>query len=365
MDAVIKAASTAVPDVSLIMAAYNAEACLGAAMESILAQPGIVLELIIVDDASTDQTLHQAATCQHPAVTVLALPQNSGAAVARNLAISRARADWVCIFDADDIMKPGTLAPYFHTVTRQPGVFWGYCGLELMSAAGAPLGAFMATPFDPIKLLQVNYIPHPMSLFRRDVFEQVGGYAAELRRSEDYDLWLRLAELGDPFFFEPCGVLYRQGAEPFHRQDMNDRVRIRLRERLAMPAAPLQAARRCLLAHGQALLDAQAARQWSEVLNHARALTQMDVDSLGLDQLAIEALIALGRLQDAFIIAVERLQSPSLARQAVRDQWIWLTQTAMDLAMRLDHQAALKGLRDYVALNPGLNREPALTRPGT
>jgi len=99
------------PDVSIVIAAWNAEATLGAAIESALAQT-VPVEVLVVDDASTDATgaIARAAADRDGRVRALASGTNGGPGAARNLALAHARAPWIAPLDADDSMAPGRLA---------------------------------------------------------------------------------------------------------------------------------------------------------------------------------------------------------------------------------------------------------------
>ncbi len=97
---------------TVIIAAWNSENCLRASVESALAQSGVSLEIIVVDDCSTDGT-HAVASelaAVHPQVRVLSQPCNGGPAAARNAALAVATGTWVAVLDADDTFRPGRLS---------------------------------------------------------------------------------------------------------------------------------------------------------------------------------------------------------------------------------------------------------------
>lgn len=99
-------------DVSVLIAAYRAEATLRRAVDSALHQPGCRVEVIVIDDASPDGTLAlaQAMAADDPRLRVLAAPRNAGPAAARNLGLDVARGRHALVLDADDFMEPGRLA---------------------------------------------------------------------------------------------------------------------------------------------------------------------------------------------------------------------------------------------------------------
>jgi glycosyltransferase involved in cell wall biosynthesis len=96
------------PDVSFLIACYNARAYLGDAVRSALGQAGATVEVIVVDDHSSDDSLaiaHALASTDRR-VRVLQTPTNAGPAAARNLAIAAARGTWLAVLDADDLIEP-------------------------------------------------------------------------------------------------------------------------------------------------------------------------------------------------------------------------------------------------------------------
>lgn len=97
-------------DVSVITAAWNAEATITQAIISALSQSGVSVEVIVADDASTDATGHVVQGFGNPRVRYLRIEANGGPAAARNAAIAQARGRWIAILDADDTMIPGRLA---------------------------------------------------------------------------------------------------------------------------------------------------------------------------------------------------------------------------------------------------------------
>lgn len=101
-----------VPDVSVIIAAWNARSTLPRAIESVLAQKTATCEVIVIDDASTDDTLAcaQSFADKHQNVLALANPVNGGPAVARNLGLSQASGTYVTVLDSDDFLEPDRLS---------------------------------------------------------------------------------------------------------------------------------------------------------------------------------------------------------------------------------------------------------------
>ncbi len=97
-------------DVTVIIAAWNAERTIRAAVESALAQAGVAIEVVVVDDASDDGTAALVRSIDDPRLAVHRLECNAGPAAARNVAIDAARGRWIAVLDADDTILPGRLS---------------------------------------------------------------------------------------------------------------------------------------------------------------------------------------------------------------------------------------------------------------
>jgi succinoglycan biosynthesis protein ExoO len=96
------------PDVSFVVAAYNAGPFIEAAIASALAQTGVTIEVIVVDDASSDDTpaIVAVVAAKDPRVTLIRRTSNGGPSVSRNEAMRKARGAWIAVLDADDLIAP-------------------------------------------------------------------------------------------------------------------------------------------------------------------------------------------------------------------------------------------------------------------
>ncbi|MBN1670868.1 MAG: glycosyltransferase [Kiritimatiellae bacterium] len=342
----VRAAKVRRPGVSIVMPVRNADRYVRAAVESILAQTGITFEVIAVDDDSRDASAEELLSIRDDRLTVLSLSRKMGISRTRNIGSQHARAAWLCVFDADDLMLPETLAPYFAAVTAREDAFWGYCGLTLVDAGGAPLGARMRNPFDLLKLLQKNIIPHPMALVRRDVFVEAGGYDEDLPVGADYDLWLRLLEQGDPVFFDETCVQYRQHKGNISKTaDTSARVRSLLDHRVLYPHPdPHQERRRVLLRHALLLLDAAAGRRWREVIVHGSVLMDGGVLGFELDRHISEALRALGHRREALNVALMWVEKLSRGQRLLPYESVWTLCQALSVAAELQDSRVISAL---------------------
>ncbi|RFZ87425.1 glycosyltransferase family 2 protein [Shinella sp. WSJ-2] len=106
------------PDVSVVIAAYNAAETIERAIRSALAQQGVIVEVIVADDCSTDATRATVATLGDPAVRLVALERNRGPGGARNAGFTAACGRWIAVLDADDTMQPDRLCRMISAAER-------------------------------------------------------------------------------------------------------------------------------------------------------------------------------------------------------------------------------------------------------
>jgi glycosyltransferase involved in cell wall biosynthesis len=181
------------PLVSVIMPVHNAAPYLAAAVGSILGQRLGDLELIVVDDASTDGSAEIARGFSDPRVRFFRSEQPLNAAGARNLALAEARAEFVAFLDADDLAAPDRLDRQVAVLRRDPAVGVVASRMILIDERGDSGGVvFRAPPDDEIPgmLLFANCLALSSVTLRRALLEP---FRPELAPAEDYDLWTRLA----------------------------------------------------------------------------------------------------------------------------------------------------------------------------
>jgi|CXWL01.1.fsa_nt_gi hypothetical protein len=190
------------PDVSVVIPLYDQGHYLREAIDSVVAaSAGVAVEVIVVDDHSTDRSLDDARAiaddlCWFP-ITIIARAANGGLAMARNTGFAAARAPYVLALDADNVLYPTGLARLAEHLDKAPDdVVAAYGLLERFDERGA-LGLTSHLPWDVDLLVHGAYID-AMALFRRESWSELGGYAADdgIYGWEDYDLWLRAAEHG-------------------------------------------------------------------------------------------------------------------------------------------------------------------------
>jgi glycosyltransferase involved in cell wall biosynthesis len=178
------------------MPALNAEQTLAAAVDSVLGQKGIDLELIAIDDGSTDATFAKLTAVGDPRLKVLTEP-NAGPATARNRGVAAASGDLIAFIDADDVWLPGKAVLLAAALNRRPASALAYCWTEHIDEDGRYLCTdrhvrFAGDVYED--MLTHNFIDTVSAVvLRKSAFEAVGGFDESLLVAEDWDLYLRLA----------------------------------------------------------------------------------------------------------------------------------------------------------------------------
>ena len=183
---------------SVIVSLYNYEGHIEAALDSVAAGAFRDFELIVVDDASTDDSLGRALLWagRHPDVAALVLRQrsNRGLAHARNTGLDFARGEFVFILDADNEVYPHCLDRLVEALDADPGAAFAYGMSERFDDDGSH-GLVSVGGWNPRRLRQVNHID-AMAMIRTEALHEMDGYTSDERLHgwEDYDLWCGMAE---------------------------------------------------------------------------------------------------------------------------------------------------------------------------
>ncbi|HXH97494.1 MAG TPA: glycosyltransferase family A protein [Gaiellaceae bacterium] len=187
------------PLVSVIMAAYNAELYVAAALESVLAQDWDPFEVVLVDDGSTDRT---GEIVQAFSGVRYVRQENAGPSAARNAAVEHARGELVANCDADDLLPPTRLRLQAEFLLQHPDVGAVFGRQEWLNAPD-----WMAR--DAV-YGDVDGIPLSSVMFRRAVLADLGGYDTTFTHGEDMDFLIRMRERGIRYEVLPEIVLYRR-----------------------------------------------------------------------------------------------------------------------------------------------------------
>ena len=194
--------------VSIIIPAYNAARYLSEAVNSALHQTYSDVEIIVVDDGSTDNIKDIARPYREAGKIQYIYQENKGLSAARNTGIRAARGEYIAFLDSDDLFLPDKLEKQVRYLEEHPACDICYCNLKHFYEE------------EPDRMLQLQYryysgadaFPHllwknfinPLSVvLRRSVFDHYGYFNESMRRSEDWDMWVRAAYRGARFDFLP------------------------------------------------------------------------------------------------------------------------------------------------------------------
>jgi GT2 family glycosyltransferase len=242
--------------VSVIMPAYQAEATVGAAVSSVLWQSYGNVELVVVDDGSTDGT---SAVVRGFGSRVRLIEQpHAGVVAARNRAMEESTGELLSFCDSDDVLFPNHVEALVACHRRHGGIvtanaLWFYPN-GVRPGRTVHRGRFPTPHEQRMTILQRNFVS-PMSIFRRQLLGEVGGFDAEFEAAEDFAFWLKAIFAGHRIALQPRPLaLYRWSASGLsgqretvdaavrrvleraaERDDLTEDERAYLRLRLSMP----------------------------------------------------------------------------------------------------------------------------------
>lgn len=196
--------------VSVVIPCYNQARFLGEAIQSVLGQTHRCVEVIVIDDGSRDD--FAAAVAPFPGIKYFR-QQNQGVSAARNAGLKASRGRYVLFLDADDRLLPESVSIGVKSLESHPdcAFVWGQC--RHCNQAGEPIPA-QSKPLIKdnhyVNLLRTNYIRTPgVVMYRRAVFDAVGGFDPDLHGGEDYDLHLRIARRFPVYCHNRVVLVYR------------------------------------------------------------------------------------------------------------------------------------------------------------
>jgi|GEM_PF-6028891 len=241
--------------VSVVIPCYGQAQYLSLAVASVVAQTYANWEIVVVNDGSPDDTSAIVAgfAALYPDRRIRLIEQeNAGLSNARNAGLRVARGRYLLPLDADDALDPTFLARTVEILEREPGVSIVHTDVAIF---GARRGIWStARPFDVTNLANENGLAYA-SLYRREVWEKVGGYRANMTAGyEDWDFWLSAAAAGLRAQHVPEALmLYREksGASMLveaRRHDAALRARLMLNHPQLYPGEQLEGATRTLAA---------------------------------------------------------------------------------------------------------------------
>lgn len=182
------------PTVSVLMAVYNTpENFINSSIASIIGQSLQDLELVIIDDGSDESTscLLRAWAKQDPRIRLHKLPTNVGLTKALNIGLQLVKGTYVARQDSDDISSNNRLASQKRFLESHPEFDAAGTDTLLIDSVGNPIGSVKIDPALE-NLAQRNLLVHGSMIFRRSVFNELGGYNETMKLAQDYELYLRM-----------------------------------------------------------------------------------------------------------------------------------------------------------------------------
>ena len=196
--------------VSVIIPTYNRALTLARAVASVMAQTHPVLEIIIVDDGSDDDTRDRFESRNDIRYVY---QSNAGVSAARNHGLSLARGDWIAFLDSDDAWLPSKIEAQFAALADQPEhrlchteEIWIRNGTRVNQKHKHRKGG--GDQFE--RCVELCCISPSSVLLHRTVFDEFGGFDESMRACEDYDLWLRICAV-EPVVFVETPQIYKYG----------------------------------------------------------------------------------------------------------------------------------------------------------
>jgi glycosyltransferase involved in cell wall biosynthesis len=306
--------------VAVIVTTFNHARYLADAISSVLSQTRPADDVIVVDDGSTDDP--DAVVNDFSGVRMIR-QENRGLASARNTGLRNCTTSHVVFLDADDRLCPQALEAGLACAAKRPECAFVYGGHRFVSENGNALGA---DRYDPISgdahlaFLQGNPVVNPIAmhatvLYRRDCLIEIGGFDEALRRCEDYDLYLRIAQKYPVSSHQAIVAEYR-----LHKENMSADAKAQLRTVLAVldrhERRIVNARERIALQKGRA---AWKKFYVSQMLSPARARSRGQKPTVSLQHLTQAALWSPGVVL-RFLIRdqLTRLLPPAIVRRIQR-----------------------------------------------
>jgi len=190
------------PLVTALIPAYNAEGTILRALESVWAQDYAPMEIVVIDDGSSDGTRRILEGLADRGVRLIALDQNRGECGAMNAGLDAAKGEYIAFLDADDEWRPGKISKQAAMLQADPSLVFVVCDSRYYRGAiPDPLTVFQEVPPKAgpeawRALLRESFVAKPCVMARRAALAALGGFNADLKVAGDQDMWIRLALAG-------------------------------------------------------------------------------------------------------------------------------------------------------------------------
>jgi glycosyltransferase involved in cell wall biosynthesis len=201
------------PTISVIIPAYNVERWVSQTIKSVQQQTFSDLEIIVIDDGSTDKTLEIIKDIRDHRLKVLS-HEHAGVSVARNVGIAHSTCEFIAFLDADDLWTPDSLEPKLAGLHKYPTADVAYCWTLSIDDQGTIIQPKRPPVFYEgniyFKLLTHCFFDCGSLLIRRRAIKSVGEFDPTLKYGEDLDYWLRLARHSSFVVIPRYQLLYRK-----------------------------------------------------------------------------------------------------------------------------------------------------------
>ncbi|MEJ7799568.1 MAG: glycosyltransferase [Ilumatobacter sp.] len=201
--------------VTVVIPTKNRRNLLARTLFSVLRQHGVELSVIVVDDGSDDDTAAFVRAHPDSRVQLVRHERSRGVSCARNAGLERVQSRWASFVDDDDVWSPSKLQHQLAAVRESDGSRWSASGAAFIDSDNSVLWIQhpVASPVLPA-LLRINTIPGGGSgvLVETEFVVAVGGFDADLSILADWDLWIRLAQGGEPALVPATDIGYYQHA---------------------------------------------------------------------------------------------------------------------------------------------------------
>ena len=257
------------PEISAVIPTYNCRKYVKFAIDSAFAQKDTDIEIIVIDDGSTDDTGDLLQDCYGDRIRYI-WQENSGESSARNRGVEAAQGEFVAFLDADDMWLPQKSRVQLDTFRLHPEHCLVVCQAHVIGKDNELLREAMieqTSAESSIRLpglLQKNVIAPSCTLMRRDILQRIGGFDPAIKFGEDWDLWLRLGQQGDFAFIAEPLALYRQHSASQSRIPPEGMVGRFLQDRVYL-------LERAFAAYSESIGDLQPIRKKTLAFQYAQA----------------------------------------------------------------------------------------------
>ena len=299
-------------DVSVVIPTRNRSALLTMTLRSVLRQQNVSLEVIVVDEASTDDTAAAVAALADDRIRIIRHDTPLGVSTARNRGAADARGEWLAFLDDDDLWAPDKLARQLNAA-REAGRDWAYAGsVNILdgNVRGRP-------PLPPNKVVEAlpryDAVPGGGSnvIVRRTTWLRAGPFDARLRNTEDWEMWIRLATLGPPAWV--CSPLV---ARRLHSSNSSLDITEIIRGTRLIEALHHTRADWGRLHHWMAQSSLRAGQRRAAFVQYAKAAARGELSGVAMDLSAI--------IQRRLAIPLRRPERP---KPRPKDVWISQAET--------------------------------------